>query len=355
VLDKRRRFTEAVLAGVSAGVVGTDARGRITIVNPSTEQLLHQSATSLVGRPVAEVVPELAELVEEALNSRHRQFVQGQISINREGRDRTLTVRVTSEQAVGQDKGFVVTLDDITDLVAAQRTSAWADVARRIAHEIKNPLTPIQLSAERIRRKYGKVIVSDRAVFDQCIETIVRQVDDIKRMVDEFSSFARMPKPTLARDDVVETVRQVIFLMRVGNPEITFTEHYEPASITTRFDRRLISQAVTNIVKNATEAVLAVPEEERGPGRIAVSVTLEDGARIVIDVSDNGKGFPREGRQRLLEDHGGGIELLDAEPDERGRSGARVRLWFPMTDADEAAAEEGGGQKAAALHTRQDG
>jgi len=377
VLDKRRRFTEAVLAGVSAGVVGTDARGRITIVNPSTEQLLRQPATSLVGRPVAEVVPELAELVEEALTSRHRQFVQGQISINRDGRDRMLTVRVTSEQAVGQDKGFVVTLDDITDLVTAQRTSAWADVARRIAHEIKNPLTPIQLSAERIRRKYGKVIVSDREVFDQCVETIVRQVDDIKRMVDEFSSFARMPKPSLARDDVVETVRQVVFLMRVGNPEITFEERYEPESIAARFDRRLISQAVTNIVKNATEAVLAVPEEERGPGHIAVTVAIEDEGRIVIDIADNGKGFPREGRQRLLEpymttreggtglglaivgkileDHGGGIELLDAPPDERGRSGARVRLWFPMTEAAEGTPNEGGPARAAALHTGQDG
>ena len=142
--------------------------------------------------------------------------------MSRNGQERNFSVRVTSEQAAESEHGYVITIDDITELVLAQRSSAWADIARRIAHEIKNPLTPIQLSAERLRRKYGKVIVEDAAVFEQCTETIVRQVDDIKRMVDEFSRFARMPKAVIAAEDVADTVRQVVFLMRVAHPDIDF-------------------------------------------------------------------------------------------------------------------------------------
>ncbi|MFC0218844.1 ATP-binding protein [Pseudochelatococcus lubricantis] len=360
VIDQRRRFTEAVLAGVSAGVIGTDGEGVINIVNRSAEALLGTSAAELGGQPVGEAIPEIADLVAEALGSVHRAqaqgraLAQGQVSLSRGGRERMLNVRVTSEKDEGEDRGFVVTLDDITGLVAAQRTAAWADVARRIAHEIKNPLTPIQLSAERIRRKYGKVITEDRQVFDQCVETIVRQVDDIKRMVDEFSSFARMPKPAQTDEDIVETVRQVLFLMRVGSPDITFEEALPEAPIIAHFDRRLLSQALTNIVKNATEAVKAVPEEERGPGRISVGVRAEAG-NVVIEVIDNGKGFPRENRHRLLEpymttreggtglglaivgkileDHGGGIQLLDAPA---GRGG-RVVLWLPLDGTASAA------------------
>lgn len=346
-MDSRRRFTEAVLAGVSAGVIGIDSNGVITIINRSAESLTGLSADNAISRLASDALPEIAELISEAMSNPQRLLVQGQIGLNRSGRDQILNVRVTSEQAEGADKGFVVTLDDITGLVSAQRTAAWADVARRIAHEIKNPLTPIQLSAERIRRKYGKVITEDRQVFDQCVETIVRQVDDIKRMVDEFSSFARMPKPTQQDEDIVETVRQVLFLMRVGTPDIQVQDDFPATGLVARFDRRLISQAVTNIVKNAIEAVKAVPEEERGPGIVHVALREEDGI-VVIEVTDNGKGFPRENRQRLLEpymttreggtglglaivgkvleDHGGGIRLLDAPA---GRGG-RVVLWFPL-------------------------
>ncbi len=287
--------------------------------------------------------------------------------ITRDGQDRMVNVRAVRE-GEGAGAGLVVTLDDITDLVSAQRTAAWADVARRIAHEIKNPLTPIQLSAERIRRKFGRVIVDDKEIFDQCTDTIVRQVEDIRRMVDEFSSFARMPKPSLEREDIVETVRQIIFLMRVGNPELTITENLPDKPVRAQFDRRLMSQALTNVIKNATEAIAAIPMDQRGAGQIDVVFERRDNGRIVIDVIDNGKGLPADQRQKLLEpymttreggtglglaivgkileDHGGGIDLLDRPDADRGGRGARVRLWFPEDgpeDAvDTAAAERSG-------------
>ena len=355
VIDRRRRFTEAVLAGVSAGVIGINARGVITIVNPSIETLLQTSREELIGRSIMEVLPEVTKLLLEMLQGRQR-LMQEQVQISRKGKERTLNVRVTSEQARDGKRDLVITLDDITDLVLAQRTSAWADVARRIAHEIKNPLTPIQLSAERIRRKYGKVITTDREVFDQCTDTIVRQVDDIKRMVDEFSSFARMPKPTIGQEDLAETIRQVVFMMRIAHPDIEFIDQFPQTPVVAPFDRRLISQAVTNIVKNATEAIAAVPEDERGQPQITVTLDDTHPDYLILAVTDSGKGFPVEGRQRLLEpymttreggtglglpivakileDHGGGMDLVD---NPAGRGG-QVRMWIPKTK--QVAAEE---------------
>ena len=348
LIDSRRRFTEAVLAGASAGVIGVSADGRVSIMNRSAEKLIERAEIDTLGRPLEEIVPELAEILATARSGVQR-LVQGQVTINRKGRERNLSVRVTTEQSGESGQGYVVTLDDITELVIAQRTSAWADVARRIAHEIKNPLTPIQLSAERLRRKYGSVITEDRAVFEQCTQTIIRQVDDIKRMVDEFSKFARMPKPVIAAEDVADTVRQVVFLMRVGHPdvdiEVDITENPMPA----RFDRRLISQALTNIIKNAAEAIAAVPASEQRRGKVRVSAARED-ADIVIDVVDNGVGLPKENRNRLLEpyfttrekgtglglaivgrileEHGGRIELGDAADRTPGEQGAWMRLRF---------------------------
>jgi two-component system nitrogen regulation sensor histidine kinase NtrY len=349
VMDSRRRFGEAVLAGASAGIIGVDQEGKISILNRSAEHLIASPATDVTGKPLLEVVPELSELVEQALENGQR-LTQGQVTLSRRGRDRNLSVRVTSEQTADAVHGFVVTLDDITDLVSAQRTSAWADVARRIAHEIKNPLTPIQLSAERLRRKYGKVITEDKAIFEQCTDTIVRQVDDIRRMVDEFSRFARMPKPVMEPEDVADTVRQVVFLMRVGHPDIDLDLSISEEPMPARFDRRLVSQALTNIIKNGTEAIAALPEGSE-KGRIVVTAERE-GDEVHIDVVDNGIGLPTENRSRLLEpyvttrekgtglglaivgkileDHGGSIELRDAAQKIDGQRGAWVRLRFAV-------------------------
>lgn len=346
LMDRRRRFTEAVLAGVSAGVIGLDQNHLISLVNPSAELLLRSKQDDLVGHSISEVLPEIDALIEEAERSRQK-ISRGQITIRRDERERTLNVKIASETINGQNQDLVITIDDITDLIVAQRSSAWADVARRIAHEIKNPLTPIQLSAERIHRKYGKVITTDREVFDQCTATIVRQVEDIKRMVDEFSSFARMPKPTIGEDDLVETIRQVVFMLRISNPDIQFVDELPERAVRLKFDRRLLSQAFTNIIKNATEAVAAIPEEQRGPGKIVVSMKNDlANATVLVTVTDNGKGFPTEGRQKLLEpymttreggtglglaivakileEHGGGLELAD---NPKGRGG-QVRMWI---------------------------
>ena len=356
LIDSRRRFTEAVLAGASAGVIGVDGKGCVSILNRSAERLIGCSEAEALGRPLAEVFPELADIMAAAQAGAR---TQDQVTIMRKGRERNLSVRITSEQSTEGEHGYVVTLDDITDLVAAQRTSAWADVARRIAHEIKNPLTPIQLSAERLRRKYGKMIAEDKGIFDQCTDTIVRQVDDIRRMVDEFSKFARMPKPVIAAEDVADTVRQAVFLMRVGNADIDIDAEIAEDPMPARFDRRLIAQALTNLIKNATEAIAAVPPEELGKGSIRVYAARE-GGDIVIDVIDNGIGLPTEKRSRLLEpyvttrekgtglglaivgriveDHGGHIELRDAADKIPGQRGAWIRLRFAASGEAQAAA-----------------
>jgi two-component system nitrogen regulation sensor histidine kinase NtrY len=365
VLDRRRRFTETVLGGVSAGVIGVDQDDRVTHMNRSAEAILGADR-SAVGGSLPVLAPELVEALQEVRTARGR-HVAAQMVMHRAGRERTVNVRLSREGEAAQG-GVVITLDDITDLVAAQRTSAWADVARRIAHEIKNPLTPIQLSAERIRRKFGKVIVEDKAVLDQCTDTIVRQVEDIRRMVDEFSSFARMPKPQPVADDLAAIVREIVFLMRVGNPDLALETAGVDQPAPAVFDRRLIGQALTNVIKNATEAIHAVDGAvEGGERRIDVALGREEGVWR-IDIIDAGKGFPVENRQRLLEpymttrdggtglglaivgkimdDHGGRIELLD-RPD--GRRGAMVRLTLPENGPEDLKREGGAAVAAAPL------
>jgi two-component system nitrogen regulation sensor histidine kinase NtrY len=351
LIDSRRRFIEAVLSSASAGIIGVDGSGSVAILNRSAEKLIGHAESETLDHPLSDVLPELDDMMKTAREGTQR-LVQGQITINRDGHERNLSVRVSAEQTSQSRDSYIITLDDITELVSAQRTSAWADVARRIAHEIKNPLTPIQLSAERIRRKFGKVITEDRAVFEQCTDTIVRQVDDIRRMVDEFSRFARMPKPVIEGEDVADTVRQAVFLMRVGHPDVDIVAEIKDEPLRAQFDRRLISQALTNIIKNATEAIEAVPPEELGKGRIDV-IAARENDDIVIDVIDNGIGLPKVSRARLLEpyvttrekgtglglaivgrvleDHGGRIELHDAADIRPGVRGAWMRLRFAVS------------------------
>jgi two-component system nitrogen regulation sensor histidine kinase NtrY len=351
LIDSRRRFIEAVLSSASAGIIGVDASGSVGILNRSAEKLIGHAESETLDHPLSDVLPELDDMMKTAREGTQR-LVQGQITIMRDGHERNLSVRVSAEQTSQSRDSYIITLDDITELVSAQRTSAWGDVARRIAHEIKNPLTPIQLSAERIRRKFGKVIIEDKGIFEQCTDTIVRQVDDIRRMVDEFSRFARMPKPVMEGEDVADTVRQAVFLMKVGHPDLDIEADIKQDPMRAQFDRRLISQALTNIIKNATEAIEQVPPEELGKGRIDV-IAARENDDIVIDVIDNGIGLPKVSRARLLEpyvttrqkgtglglaivgrvleDHGGRIELKDASDFRPGQRGAWMRLRFAVS------------------------
>ena len=350
--DERRAFIEAVLSGVPAGVLGVDNDGIITISNAAAERMLGGDL-GLIGRPLNGIQPSIGSIWEQARSLRLR-LHQGQATVLRDGRERVLNVRVTGSPG-RDDRASVITLDDISDLVSAQRTAAWADVARRIAHEIRNPLTPIQLSAERLKRRYGRHIVEGRDIFDQCTDTIIRQVDDIKRMVDEFSSFARTPKARPTRDDLTDCIRQAVFLMRVGRPDIIFEEQLPNEPVFADFDRRLVSQALTNVLKNAAEGIDALGEY---PSKRMVLTTLSvDGAEFAeIAVSDNGKGFPREDRHRLFEpyvttrtegtglglpivvkifeDHGGGVDLLDGLKRADGGLGAKVLMKLPLPRAE---------------------
>jgi two-component system, NtrC family, nitrogen regulation sensor histidine kinase NtrY len=352
-IDSRRRFIEAVLSSASAGIIGVDASGSVGILNRSAEKLIGHAESETLGHPLSDFLPELDEIMKTAREGTQR-LVQGQVTILRDGNERNLSVRVSAEQTSQSRDSYIIVLDDITELVSAQRTSAWGDVARRIAHEIKNPLTPIQLSAERIRRRFGKTITEekDKSIFDQCTDTIVRQVDDIRRMVDEFARFARMPKPVIEGEDVADTVRQAVFLMKVAHPELDIEADIKQDPLHAQFDRRLISQALTNIIKNATEAIEQVPPQELGKGRIDV-IAARENDDIVIDVIDNGIGLPKVARQRLLEpyvttrekgtglglaivgrvleDHGGRIELKDAADFREGQRGAWMRLRFAVT------------------------
>ena len=355
-MDHRRRFIEAVLSGVTAAVIGVEEDGRITIANTSAELLAGRDASFLVGQPLAEVAPEIAAVLAEAAQ-RHRNDFRKQINIMQGGKERTLNVQVTREEASDAQQSFVITIDDITDLVIAQRSTAWADVARRIAHEIKNPLTPIQLSAERIRRRYGKQIdPDDRAVFDQCTDTIVRQVEDIGRMVDEFSSFARMPKPTKERADLRGILKDAVFLREMGNHHVEFQKDFGEEALTGLFDARMLGQAFGNLVKNAVEAIEAVPpDSERAEPKVLVRAHRdEERRRFVVDVIDNGKGLPTENRHRILEpymtmrekgtglglaivkkiieDHGGQLELHDAPADFDHGHGAMIRVILPFEE-----------------------
>ncbi|WP_341024842.1 PAS domain-containing sensor histidine kinase [Brevundimonas diminuta] len=338
----RSLFIETVLSGVSAGVIGLDRMRRISAINDSASQLLGLDPEQVQGLRLADVAPELGELSE-----RGEAHIEEDIDVSRDGEALRLRVRIEG----GQGGEMVLTFDDITRLVTAQRNAAWRDVARRIAHEIKNPLTPIQLSAERLRRRYRERVGDDVEVFDRCTETIIRQVGDIGRMVDEFSSFARMPAPRFSMENPAEMLREAVFAQRVAVPDIG-VDLVEPLpSVVLQCDGRMVGQALANILKNAGEAVGAKrardPVAEEALGIIA-RLDIED-ERAVFTIEDDGVGLPAKDRDRLTEpyvttrekgtglglaivkriceDHGGELRLADAET----LSGARVCLIFPLT------------------------
>ncbi len=344
-LDSRRQFTETVLAGVSAGVIGLDAVGRINLPNRSASDLLSIDLDTKVDERLADAVPEMAELV-QAVQSHPEEFVRAEIDIIRGGRARTFLVRIAAEHIKREVIGYVVTFDDITELQAAQRTAAWADVARRIAHEIKNPLTPIQLSAERLKRKYLGEIQSDPETFETCTDTIIRQVADIGRMVDEFSAFARMPAPILKSENLSEICRQAVFLQRNAHPDIAFETDLPAEPLEVRCDRHQIGQAVTNLLQNAVDSILehSGARPTAAPAWVALHVMPSpDKTRIVVE--DNGPGFPPDLQHRLLEPYvttrhkGTGLGLAIVRKimedhqgevllENRENGGARVTLLF---------------------------
>jgi len=354
-IDERRRFTETVLSGVSAGVVGLDAEGRINLPNRSASQLLGLDLDAAIGLSLAKVVPEFAALIAEMREQPERART-AEIPLGTISQHRTLIARIGAETQGGRVTGYVLTFDDITELQSAQRKAAWADVARRIAHEIKNPLTPIMLSAERLKRKYLKEISTDPETFRNLTDTIVRQVGDIGRMVDEFSAFARMPQPVMRLEDLGQVVREALVLQQGAHPEIAYVTAIPSPAPRLSLDRRLIGQALTNLLQNAADAVGAVP---RGPGsgeadRASISIRIEavEGGIAVI-VEDDGLGLPGgEERARLtepyvthkpkgtglglaivkkiMEDHGGRLALEDRP----GGRGARAMLVLPPAESE---------------------
>jgi two-component system nitrogen regulation sensor histidine kinase NtrY len=354
-LTDRRRFMEAVLSGVSAGVIGLDNEDNVTLFSRSAQQLLARSEEEVVGKKLSDVLPAFAPVVAKRDENPNKLRTQDEINVTVAGDERTFAVRITREQEGEGDEGSVVTFDDITELVSAQRTAAWADVARRIAHEIKNPLTPIILSAERIRRKYGKVIVDDRELFEKLTATIERQAGDIKTMVDEFASFARVPKPVMEQTDLRDAVQEPVILFREAHAAVQYAIALPETPVSGLFDRRLITQAVTNLVKNATEAVETFGETAEPGFKGRVGLTMDATSdQVVIRVRDNGAGLPKQNRTRLLEpyvttkghkgtglglaivqkiieQHGGTLFLEDApaEGDDAPR-GAQVRIHLPV-------------------------
>ncbi|MEM7473178.1 MAG: PAS domain-containing sensor histidine kinase [Pseudomonadota bacterium] len=357
-IERRRRLFDSVLSSVTAGVIGLDPAGQVTIVNRSATRLLDLGDNEPTGKMLADIVPEFSDLF-DTLRDTQMETAQEEIKITRRGQLESLLVRVaTRTRGDGSLEGFVVAFDDVTDLVSAQKMAAWGDVARRIAHEIKNPLTPIQLSAERINRKFGPTAGDDAASLEQYTEVIIRKTDDLRRIVDEFSKFARMPEPELRNADLMQLVRDAVVLQRAGQPEVDIQLDADSDTLPTELDQTMIGQALTNIIKNAGEAIETYQEKGAHEGHVAqikIDVTQsETSARIAI--SDNGIGLP-EDRARLfepyvttrekgtglglpivrkiIEEHGGSLSLQDAKPfDDTDHTGAQVVITLPRLGSE---------------------
>ncbi|MEO1640353.1 MAG: PAS domain-containing sensor histidine kinase [Pseudomonadota bacterium] len=333
--ERRRRLFDSVLSSVTSGVVGLDAMGRVTFVNPSAQRLL-SVGNGAEDMPLSVAIPEFADLFAQ-ISETDRDSVQEQINLTRKGQQESLLVRLAQRRNNdGTLEGYVVAFDDVTDLVSAQRMAAWGDVARRIAHEIKNPLTPIQLSAERIKRKFHAQVGMDSDKLEQMTDVIVRQTNDLRRIVDEFSKFARMPEPELARRDLTQLVQDALSLQMAGQPDVYFAASIPEETVLVDMDDTMIGQALTNLLKNAGEATETyvtthAPENYRPE----IQLRMIPGERdVTIKISDNGIGLP-EDRARLfepyvttrgegtglglpivkkiIEEHGGSLTLSDAE------------------------------------------
>jgi len=353
-IEARRRLFDSVLGSVTAGVIGLDDTGRVDFVNRAAQRLLDADAQGDHGRPLAEVVPEFAPLYER-LRGNGAGAAQEELRISRAGRLETLLVRMATRRSeAGRLEGYVVAFDDVTELVSAQRMAAWGDVARRIAHEIKNPLTPIQLSAERIKRKFSPLVGDQAETLQNHTDVIVRQTNDLRRIVDEFSRFARMPEPDRRSHDIVQIVRDALILQEAGQPEVRFVADLPDAPQVLEIDATMLSQALTNLIKNAGEAIETLEERGAPEGfvpEIRVSLTLLPDA-VEITIADNGIGLP-EDRARLfepyvttrekgtglglpivkkiIEEHGGTLRLLDAPRfGASDRCGALAEIRLPL-------------------------
>ncbi len=355
--ERRRLFIEAVLSGVTAGVIGLDRQGQVELINESAARLLQVGQGPSIGRPLAEIAPFFAKILDEASHAPSG-VAQHQVAAAIGHEDREFLCRVAIRQGLREAEGFVLTFDDTTDLSAAQRMAAWGDVARRIAHEIKNPLTPIQLSAERLKRKYGRRLdEEDQASFNQYADVIQRQASDIRRMVDEFSKFARMPEPQLQEEDLAQILRDAVFLQQSARADIHYVTDLPDGAVPIRCDRGMMSQALTNLLQNAADAIEGRLTENSGEdapgGEIHIRMSVEGGEAEII-VADNGVGLPKTGRSRLLEPyvttrqkgtglglaivkkivetHRGSVTLRDAEPFAEGaRPGAEAVLKLTLT------------------------
>jgi two-component system, NtrC family, nitrogen regulation sensor histidine kinase NtrY len=353
--ERRRRLFDSVLTGVTAGVVGLDGEGRVELVNAAAAILLDLDRNAASGRPLESLAPEFAPLLRE-LETRRAGIAQSQIRLRRRGRDLDLLVRVGARvRADGALEGTVITFDDVTDLVVAQRMAAWGDVARRIAHEVKNPLTPIQLSAERMRRKFGPLVGDQREALEQYADVIVRQTNDLRRIVDEFSKFARMPAPERRPVDLGKLLAETVLLHETAKPAIRYRLDLPETAVLANLDATMIGQAVGNLLKNAAEAIgerLRDPAASAEPGEIRVRLA-HDPDDVVIDVIDNGRGLPDEPVRlyepyvthraggtglglsivkKIVEEHDGSLDLRPApQGDDGGPAGAWARISLPQT------------------------
>ena len=357
-IERRRRLFDSVLGSVSSGVVGLDSQGRVTFVNRAAERLLAWDVENQQQLALSVAIPEFAALFDK-LQTTSSGFAQEEIKVSRGGRMENLLVRMstrTRDDATAE--GFVVAFDDVTDLVTAQRMAAWGDVARRIAHEIKNPLTPIKLSAERIKRKFGRQLEQEEAdALEQLTDVVVRQTDDLRRIVDEFSKFARMPEPQTRNEDLSALLREAVVLQEAGQPDVRFVTDFHDNDIWAELDATMIAQALTNLIKNAGEAIESLQEKGAPEGHVPqVMVTSRlERDEAVIEISDNGIGLP-EDRSRLfepyvttrekgtglglpivkkiIEEHSGTLSLVDAVPFEDGaHAGAKAVVRLPILAA----------------------